>query len=284
MTDKAPFRAEDLVFHHTDLPSPPAILQELNRLAAEPATDSNAFAHVIEQDPSLVARLLRIVNSPFYGLRQKVSSVSLAISLLGLTELRNLITATTVIERFKTFTSPLTSMETFWKHSFRSALLSQQIVRASSIQTEKEGLFISALLHEIGHLLMYQEIPEIMQNVLLGQDHVNQTVWQQEQTALGFDYAEVGALLLEHWFLPEPLYQSIRFHTRPQETETYRQQAALINLCTQFSQLHHLDEISIQGILPPSHPLWEMAGIAEKPWLPDFNELEQRMAESIILS
>ncbi|MBF0256790.1 MAG: HDOD domain-containing protein [Gammaproteobacteria bacterium] len=254
-------RPEDLLSREAELPSAPLIFHRLNELIANPAASGEDFAALVEQDPALTARLLRVVNSPFFGLRQKISSAVRAVNLLGLKELRDLVVATTVIDRFRGFNNTFVSMQGFWQHSLRCAVIAKALLPDSESGDAADSLFVCGLLHEIGHLLLYRQLPELMRQAVLELETSDQPLWQIERRLIGFDYAAVGAALLTQWDMPEGLIIPVGQHPQPDLAQSHQRACALVNLAARLATLDDLEDDKPLQLIPSSDPLWRAAGI-----------------------
>lgn len=252
---------EDLLSHEVELPSAPLIFQKLNMLIADPNSNSEDFAALVEQDPGLTARLLRVVNSPFFGLRQKIVSTAWAVTLLGLKELRDLVVATTVINRFRGFNNTLISMERFWHQSLRCAVIAKALLPATERSDSAESIFVSGLLHEIGHLILYRQLPELMRQAVLEHEASGNPIWQYERQLFGFDYAAMGGALLKRWSMPDSLIVPVIFHPEPDTAPDFRRESAIIHLASQVAGIEIMSAENIDSHLPANSPVWRIAGI-----------------------
>ncbi len=214
------------------LPSPPTILTRL--MSAMGSAEKNGIrpiGEIIGQDPSLSARLLKIANSPFYGLPRRMASIDQAIQMLGLQALQSLVIGTLVIERFSSLPG-MGTMNEFWAASLRcglcSKLMGSRLERAAP--SPPEILFVCGLLHDIGRLVVYTQLPEISRAAYL--DARGGAVSENEavKAILGFDYYHVGAELSNAWKLPEILAVTQKYHEAPWEAPNYRLESALVAL------------------------------------------------------
>lgn len=120
-----PFTAKDLVSAVSDILSLPETVLRVNEMVDDPQSSAADIGEVIRQDPGLTARLLRIANSPFYGFPSRIDSVPIAITVIGTDQLRDLLLATSAIQVFSDFPNEIVSMETFWRHSLRCAIIAR---------------------------------------------------------------------------------------------------------------------------------------------------------------
>ena len=269
---------EDLLGRDVDLPSAPTIFHKLNSLLANSSAQSDDFAKLVEQDPGLTARLLRIVNSPFFGLRQKIISTKHAVNLLGLNELRDLVIATTVIDRFKGFDNTLVSMPVFWRKSLKCGLIAKFLLPATNQGDAGESLFVAGLLHDIGHLLLYRQLPELMREAVLRQESTGQPLWRIERASIGFDYGALGGALLKSWSMPAVLVEIVTHHTDPgADSGNYPRETALVSLAARIAGMEVMNAENLDVLIPAGSPVWRLAGI-QPAKLPDILEtVSQRL-------
>ena len=248
-----------LVDNVSDLVSLPDAVTRLNALLADPDASNAEIAEVLTMDPALCARVLRAVNSAGFGLRRQVDSISKAIVIIGTSELHSLAVATSATQAFRRISTKLIDMESFWQHSVRAALAASGLAAAGK-NSNRERIFLSALMHDVGKLVLYHHFPtkstQILQAVTAGELQED-----AEEAAFGFTHADVGALLLERWNLPASLAVPVRFHHCWEEAAQFAQEAALLHLADKVA--HVMDGDS--PVMPPSvldvpPEAWEQAG------------------------
>lgn len=254
---------EDLVAGIIELSSPPEIYTRITRLLDDPSSTSSDIASVLEKDPGLTARLLKIVNSAYYRSPSEIETVSRAITIVGNRELRNLVFATAVLEMFNGIPNDLISMNTFWEDSLRCAVISQVLASHHHQKNEVEPIFVAGLLHEIGHLIIYHKLPELAREALLRYMHGGLDLHRAEREVFGFDYAAVGAALLRAWKLPPMLEQVVEYHIEPESVPDFPLETAIVHLAKKISTLRTFDKAEILIKIPSNSPAWKSAGIRE---------------------
>jgi HD-like signal output (HDOD) protein len=232
----------DLLSGDIQLASPPNLYFALKAIIDNPHKSAMDAAFVIEKDAGLTAKLLKIVNSSFYGFPAQITSVEKAINLIGTRELQNLVLSTIVIERFSDLPGQTFSMHDFWARNLRCALLSRQLDQELG-NRYKEVNFICGLLHNIGQLLFYRRIPVLARDVdllLLSKQPVNYLDQVLiEQQVIGFDQFQAGAELCSLWNLPEVIIETIRLHAIPDNTSSYAELATIIRVANLFSSIEN---------------------------------------------
>lgn len=268
---RSPLTPEDVVAGVEDLLSLPDAAMQLNALLADPDVSLPDIANVVSLDPALTARVLRAVNSAYFGLRGRVETISKAISMIGTGELHSLVLATSAGQAFKNISCKLIDMESFWQHSVRAALAARGFAE-TSLRRHRERVFLSALLHDVGQLVLYHQLPQqsttILQAVQAGHDRE-----EAEIAVLGFTHAEVGAILLEHWNLPASLVLPVRFHHRVADAPDFQTETALVHLGSSVSHLMETEQPKgVEPVLDVDAGVWSQAGCSNA-------ELEEVMVD-----
>lgn len=201
----------EIVDGFSSLVSPPDVCIRIGELMRSPRASAKDFAEVISFDPSLTARLLKVVNSPFYGFTRRVDTVSRAVAIVGMRVLNDLVLAVSAVRSFSKISNRLVSMETFWRHGVACALTAKGLAEHCSV-LHPERLFVAGLLHDIGTLVLFHRLPELMQELLLVADGSEDVLHRAERDTLGFTHADVAGQLLRLWGVPEALQAAVARH------------------------------------------------------------------------
>ncbi len=206
----------DLVQGVVRLVSLPEVCVRISEMLDDPLVSAADLGQIISQDVSLTARLLKIVNSAFYGFPSRIETVTRAITIIGMRELRGLVLAASVIEAFGRIPNRLIDMSAFWRHSVYCGVVAQLLACRCHV-LHSERLFVAGLLHDIGKLILANRLPTRMEEVV----HVMETEVMPavlaERVVLGFDHATVGGALLEAWKMPSSLRECVAYHHSPEE-------------------------------------------------------------------
>ncbi len=228
---------EKLINRSSKLGSLPAIVYRVFEVMDDPNSTASQIGRVINDDPALTARLLKLVNSPFYGFTAKVDTVYRAVALIGHKELRSVVVAASAIKVFDGIPSDLVSMPVFWKKSLMTAVVAR-VLAAFRREREIERYFIAGLLHDIGSLLLYLQLPDEMTEVLQ-QEKEGADIAKAESSVLGYNHAEVGGALLKQWNLPPLICQAVQYQLNPEKApEAMRDAAWLLKLAQQIVDCH----------------------------------------------
>jgi HD-like signal output (HDOD) protein len=222
------------------LVSPPNVCMRLFELIHLPTTGAADIAQVVAVDPNLTARLLRMANSSFYSFSRKIDTVSRAVTVIGTTELYQLVLSISAVKTFAGIPNELVKMETFWRHSVYTGLLARTLaIRANVLHPER--LFVAGLMHDLGSLVLYHQRPDAMRDIMLIADGDEEVLYQSELEHFEFTHASVAAYMMEQWQLPDVLIDAIRWHHQPEMAQQARVEAHLLYLA------NHLVNESEQG-------------------------------------
>jgi putative nucleotidyltransferase with HDIG domain len=195
-----------------DIPTLPTIVFELNKLLRDPDTSIKTVCDTIEKDQAITLKILKLVNSAFYGFQSKISDLRNAVVLLGYNAVRNAIVSLSVINSFpKRITLMDFDVSQFWKHSLAVAVTSKNIAQLSKKESS-DNCFVGGLLHDTGKVILAQYFPELFEAVWSTLQDEQLTFYEAEQKKLPIDHAKIGAHLAGKWQLPEGLVDAIRWH------------------------------------------------------------------------
>ncbi|NBC11393.1 MAG: HDOD domain-containing protein [Planctomycetes bacterium] len=201
------------------LPSLPTIAIEVIELCRQQDINIKQIATTISNDPALSSKILKTVNSSFYGLSQRVSTISHALVILGLNSVKTLALGFSLIDKFKDEGQQHFDLMLLWKRSLYGAVGSRLIAQHAGLLQHEEA-FLAGLLKDIGVMAMIQTLGEEYVHVLAQVADQPHTLWQTEQQAYGADHAEIGAALGAQWKLPPVLTDPIRWHEQPDHAPT----------------------------------------------------------------
>lgn len=206
-----------LLLNMGGVPSVPALYRQIVQEMQGEKPSVEKVAAIIEKDAGMSAKVLQIVNSGTYGLKQHVSNVVQAAKLLGLSNIRNLVLAAEAFQPTENDTLPPNfQIEALWEHSLRVAAFAKKI---NYMETENMRLsdeaFTAGLLHDIGQIVLATKKSEEFGEALRRAQEEGELLIDAEKSIFGATHAEVGGYLLELWGLPDPITEAITFHFIP---------------------------------------------------------------------
>ena len=211
-----------LIAETRDLPTPPIVFSQIQRVLGDPRTSAYDIAAILQEDPGMSARVLKLTNSAYYGLTRAIESVKQAVVIIGMEAIRNLVLSAAMLDAFAKQRISAEFQDSFWRHSLATALAARCIVLAFRDRqvSDPEAGFSAGMLHDIGKMVIAISLPE--QAGRIGQVKAETTLIPEhaiERSILGFDHALAGAVLGNHWKLSDKLVEAIRFHHNPLASE-----------------------------------------------------------------
>jgi putative nucleotidyltransferase with HDIG domain len=198
------------------LPSVPALYLELvEELKSEDAS-IDRIGEIISKDMGLITKILKLVNSSYFGLRQHISNPARAISLLGIDLIKAIVLTTGTLDKYQHLKFADFSIEQLWEHAMLSAAYAKTIAQDSDLKRkDADSAFMSALLHDIGKLLIATHMPEKFTEILSQIRQESCSMFQAESEIIGTSHAAIGAYLLGLWGLPDDIIDAAAFHHSP---------------------------------------------------------------------
>lgn len=209
---------EDLIDGTVNIPTIPTILTEITKIFDSPDGSARDAAAVIEKDPAIATRVLRLVNSPFYGLRNPVSAINLACSILGLKVIKNLVVQASVLSAFGD-QKDCEGMDVnwLWDHSFKTAVACKLIVEHSPAAKcmTKDDAYTCGLIHDIGRMILIDSQNRRFVESLRLSRKSKVPLAIAEGEVFGFNHAHVGGLLARRWKLADAVQAAVTYHHSP---------------------------------------------------------------------
>ena len=234
----------------------PRVVGEVLRLLDDPNSRQADIAHLLQQDPALVAILLRFANSPVFAQARTVDSVERAVMLLGREHLRRLVIAGAVTQASERLPAQeRLPLEVFWRHTSYCALIARLL--AERVAPGLAGtVFLGGLLHDLGQLILFSQEPQAEHQAFLRSlgELATFSPQEAERAELGFDHAQLGGALADHWGLPESLGACLHYHHAPLEApEEYQIAVGLVHIANTGAHLAELDSRDLRDA-PPVEP------------------------------
>lgn len=234
----------------TNLPTLPAILRRLNQAVADPEANAARIAGIIQDDPAMMARILKVVNSAAYSSDgTRVVSLQEAVARLGLRGVQNVALSTSVFQTFSGTRTAVFSCEEFWRHSICVGIgvniLFEHTRENISGSYTPDILHLCGLLHDIGKIIFAHSFQELFAQALERSKSGNIPLFQAEREMLGSDHGEVGAWLAEKWNLSPEVAEAVRWHHDPENAKD--EYLDLVRLCHTANYINCLEKIGDGG-------------------------------------
>jgi putative nucleotidyltransferase with HDIG domain len=259
----------------------PEVFYKLNAAIEDPECNFDDIGEIISVDPALSVRLLRIVNSAFYGFSTQVETITHALTIIGTDQLTQLVLATSVMSQFKGIPDDLLDMDSFWRHSITAGLAARSIAALSG-EYNVERFFVAGLLHDIGRLVLCIRAPGETAEVFIKAQASEKPLYVEEQAAFGFDHAELGGQLLRAWSLPERLIEAVAFHHFPEKATNHSEETAVVNLADAIAYSLKLGTSGETFIPPMETKSWESIGLPESLYLPMIKDKIDQQFDDVV--
>ncbi len=181
------------------IPPLPALAEQLIRLTRSDSSTIKDVCNKIKMDQGISSKVIKLVNSPFYGMKQEISSIDRATVLLGFNTVKNIAAAISMEDFYsKPFNMYKTTGKNIWLHSYKTACISQLI--AKELNLDEEALYMAGLLHDVGKIIMTDFLVKEVETI------------EDEKNQLGMDHTEVGALILKKWSVSTEIVDAVKNH------------------------------------------------------------------------
>jgi putative nucleotidyltransferase with HDIG domain len=244
---------QGLVEHIKELVMLPEVALRISGMADDPSSSAADIGREISKDAALTARVLRVANSPAFGQHGKIGTISRAITVLGVRQVRDLTVGLTAIRTFEGIANDLVTMESFWRHSVLCALAAGHIAARRRVG-RNDALFVAGLLHDVGQLVLFNRAPELARQALLMSADAtgDEDLYLCERRLMGFDHAAVGVALAQNWGLPRSLQECIEFHHEPDRAVEYPLEVATVHIADSVAILAEIGSIHLRDAPPIS--------------------------------
>jgi len=236
----------------------PTLFHRLVEIVNAPDISADDIAAIISVDPALTARLLRLVNSPFYGFTAKIDTISRAVVLVGTRQLVMLSIGATMVAAFKDLPVSLVNMEAFWSHSISCGASARLFAKQMKLP-QPESFFVAGLLHDIARLLIYTQLPTHALYLLTEARRQQRRVHDLEEDTLGFTHEQLGSELMRVWNCPQDLAQRILRHHHA-VTESSNVEHAVLPAANMLAQALGYGSSGEICICPVSPITWKKLG------------------------
>jgi putative nucleotidyltransferase with HDIG domain len=276
---------KDFLFNIRNLPSIPMVIFEVSKLLDDPFTSASELAELINKDQGMVAKILTVANSPLYGLPRKVSTIEFAIVILGFENIKNIITALSMIETLKGKADKYWNRKRYWSHSLATASIAKKI--ADDVGYAKSGeAFTAGLLHDLGISIIQRFLNK--EFVLISKQVTDNNIsyLDAEQEVLEATHQEVGYFLAEKWNLPQPLADTILHHHYPSKCAEHKTLASIVHLGDYMTQKLHTGYFNWDDTIELDPSIIDILNLGDENYLDEFinsyKEIFQNQIETLI--
>jgi putative nucleotidyltransferase with HDIG domain len=219
------------------LPALSSVVAKVLSLADSPTVSGQQVAEVVGKDQSMVTAILKIVNSPFYGLNRRVSSINHAVILLGYRTIRNVALSTSLVNAFSgAGHDPRFDRRRFWSHSIFTASAARLVAKRRR-SLDAEEAFLAGLIHDMGRIVIDHHFPKEFGRAFDIAESRGIALHEAERLVLGMDHAELGNLIAQKWNFPPQIAEAIAVHHDPGAALATSELAVCVYLANILSRL-----------------------------------------------
>ncbi len=233
----------------TDLISLPEIYLKVRRLLDDERADIEDFAEVVVVDPNLSARLLRLVNSAYYGFPEPVESLPRALNLVGLEQLHTMVLGVSAVSSLD-LPNEILPLKPFWHGSLYCGVLTRLMADRLKL-AGSDRLFVAGLLHDIGSLVLCAKFPDHAREAIRLSVQTHRPVHETQRQMLDYHYGDIGAMLLANWNLSPELQTLVRYQPEPEAASGQQLEIALLHLahaCASATRPLDVDNLVAPGV------------------------------------
>lgn len=266
-----------------DLPTLPSVVTQIITMVEDPETSAADMNSVISQDPSLTAKVLKLVNSAFYGFSRQISTVREAVVILGFNRVKSLALSASVFEVFQGPGTEEFDRVGLWEHSIATGV-GAEIVGERIKYPNPEELLVGGILHNIGKVIIDLYFHDDLKEIFNYIRDKNCMMLEAEKAILGIGHPEIGAWLAKEWNLPEDIYNTIRYYHSPFDApEGSRTLPMLINVGDIFARTKDIGWTGDEEIPPFEEEVMEELGLGKSDIPEILEELETEMDNAEVL-
>ncbi len=256
-----PDKIERIIRRVDRLPTLPVIYSKLTRLLQAPNTTVQMIGNIIAEDQAIAVKVLRLVNSAFYGLPHKIGSLKHAIVLLGMNQVKNLVLATSTLQMFQEYKSAkLFDMKKFWEHSVGSAVAAKILAETAHL-SNPDDIFAGGLLHDIGKLIHAIYLDETFNAVVTEVQEKGIPMYEAEKKILGYDHTYTGRELAARWSLSQGTISMIAHHHLSDDSVRLTKEVAAVHIGNSICIALGLGSGGEKVVPVVNMKAWEMLGI-----------------------
>jgi putative nucleotidyltransferase with HDIG domain len=242
--------------------SSPTIALEVVELTKNPNTSASRIGDLIASDEALSNKILKVANSPMFGLPRRISTLSFAVVVLGFDSLRTLVTRLMVGDAFRKIVDTFFNYQDFWDHSVACGVMSRLLARKTGVRNPDHAL-VAGLLHDVGYLVFQESIKD--QRNVLKEIHEKSHVpfGQVIEAFCGISHQEAGSQLAERWMLPEGVSDAIMHHHQPQLASEDPGLTAIVHVADVLCSRLKLDKFQYETLDEFEKSALAMIGLTE---------------------
>ncbi|MBL4889149.1 MAG: HDOD domain-containing protein [Candidatus Lindowbacteria bacterium] len=252
----------DIVDRIQNLPTVPAVVTQILKMVNDPKSSANAVQAILGRDPSLTFKVLKLVNSAFYGYVGKIKTVHQAVVILGFNTIKSLALSATVFSAFGGKGRDAFDRDAFWRHSIAVGVAGRMIAMEVNAEDPEEA-FVAGIIHDVGKVVLDEYAPEYFDQVLEYVQENDCLIYEAERKVLGSSHAQVGRWLAAKWGLPPETIDVVFYHHQPTNAKHAPQMTSIIHIADILARTLKLGSGGDNKIPPLDKGAWKIVGIEE---------------------
>ncbi len=249
----------------SNIPTLPSVVERITDLLRMPQTSAEEVGHAITTDQVLSTKVLKLVNSAFYGFPGKISTITHAVVILGFSTIKNIVLTASIFETLKHSKAGLYGfdMEEFWLHSLACGAAAQAIAKRINYANEEE-CFIAGLTHDIGKIIFCQYLSKEFSLIMQKVQKNNMLIYESEKQLFNTTHQEVGGVITREWNLPPDLQHAVSYHHTPSKSRDHYEITAIVHCADIIVRAMDLGNGGDNKIPCISDDVWETFSLNEK--------------------
>lgn len=220
-----------------NLPSPPAVAVQILNAVQKNESGMRELADIIATDPALTGKMLKVANSGFYALSNKVTNIDRALSVLGTNIIKNIALSFVFASDLRGNKTDDFDFDSYWRNSVTAAVAAELLIQHLGIKDE--DIFVTALLHNIGMLVLAQQKRPEDTQLIKDRTMTAESPFRSEPEPFNFDHQQVGAVMVEEWGLPLRIAKPIAYHHNPENApEQFKATAYLLHFADRLAEIY----------------------------------------------
>ena len=262
MVDKVSLKK--LIDKVVNLPTLPAVMTKIIQKVEDPSSSANELVQIIEVDQALTMKVLKIVNSSYYNLRQRISTLERAVVILGFSNIKSIALSASIFDALGGEGEGEFDRTKFWQHSIGCGVTTKALARKLRYKPEMlEEAFTAGLLHDIGKVLLDKFVHEDFNEVVKMAAEKDMLIFEAERELLGADHTDMGYWLATRWSLPDPLKEVISFHHNPEAARKNKELTGLVHFSDILTRRKKIGSGGDNKVPPLNKKVFEMLELTQ---------------------
>ncbi len=273
----------ETVSNISTIPTLPTVLERITTLLKNPQTSAEEVGRAITKDQALASKVLKLVNSAFYGFPGRISTITHAVVILGFSTIKNIVLTASIFETFKKGRENFAGfdMEKFWIHSIACGAAAQTLAKHIGNQ-DREECFIAGLIHDIGKIILCQYLPKEFNEITRNVREKNILIFDSERELYNTTHQEIGGIIAKNWNLPANLQQAVCHHHNPTKNQNHFITISIVHCADILVRALDFGNGGDNKIPSLAEHVWKTLKLNEKNLLPILEEISEEVKKAKI--